>query len=176
MQQQGLTIWFTGLSGAGKTTIGEAVKKKLLNLGYKVTLLDGDAMRQTLCKDLGFSKADREENIRRIGSLAKSLTLQGEIVLVCAIAPYRNHREALKQQINNFIEVYVNAPLALCERRDVKGLYQKARSGEINNFTGIDDPYEEPLAPDIECKTDCETICHCVNKVIIKMQHVLRSC
>jgi adenylylsulfate kinase len=107
MPQQGFTIWFTGLSGAGKTTIGKAVEWELLNLGYKVTLLDGDVMRQTLCKDLGFSKADREENIRRIGSLAKSLTLQGEIVLVCAIAPYRSHREALKQQINNFIEVDV---------------------------------------------------------------------
>lgn len=169
MQQQGMTIWFTGLSGAGKTTIGKAVEQELLHLGYSVTLLDGDVLRQTLCRDLGFCKADREENIRRIGSLAQSLTLQGEIVLVCAIAPYRNQREALKQQIVNFIEVYVNTPLTLCEQRDVKGLYKKARCGEITNFTGIDDPYEAPLNPDIECKTDCETLRECVNKVMVKM-------
>jgi adenylylsulfate kinase len=186
MQQQGMTIWFTGLSGAGKTTIGKAVEQELLHLGYSVTLLDGDILRQTLCQDLGFSKADREENIRRIGSLAQNLTLQGEIVLVCAIpssfaqrllrrlvakgiAPYRHHREALKQQITNFIEVYVNTPIEICEQRDVKGLYKKARCGEITNFTGIDDPYEPPLNPDIECKTDCETLRECVNKVMVKM-------
>lgn len=120
MQQQGTTIWFTGLSSAGKTTIGKAVEQELIHLGYSVTLLDGDVLRQTLCRDLGFSKSDREENIRRIGSLAQSLTLQGEIVLVCAIAPYRNQRETLKKQIINFIEVYVNTPLEICERRDVK--------------------------------------------------------
>ncbi len=168
MQQQGTTIWFTGLSSAGKTTIGKAVEQELIHLGYSVTLLDGDVLRQTLCRDLGFSKSDREENIRRIGSLAQSLTLQGEIVLVCAIAPYRNQRETLKKQIINFIEVYVNTPLEICERRDVKGLYKKARCGEITNFTGIDDPYEPPLNPDIECKTDCETFRECVNKVMQK--------
>ena len=169
MQQQGMTIWFTGLSGAGKTTIGKAVEQELLHLGYRVTLLDGDILRQTLCQDLGFSKADREENICRIGSLAQNLTLQGEIVLDCAIAPYRHQREALKQQITNFIEVYVNTPIEICEQRDVKGLYKKARCGEITNFTGIEDPYEPPLNPDIKCKTDCETLRECVNKVMVKM-------
>ncbi len=176
MQQQGLTIWFTGLSGAGKTTIGKAVEQELINLNYKVTLLDGDVIRQTLCQDLGFSKADRQENIRRIGCLAKRLTLQGEIVLVSAIAPYRNQRETLKQEIINFIEVYVNAPLTLCEQRDVKGLYKKARSGEITHFTGIDDPYEPPIKADVECKTDCETVCESVNKVMTKIHSLLFHC
>lgn len=172
-QQRGVTIWFTGLSGAGKTTIGQAVEKELRSLGYNVTMLDGDTMRQTLCKDLGFSKADREENTRRIGEVASRLTSQGAIVLVCVISPYRSQRAAIRQYIEDFIEVYVNAPLSVCEQRDVKGLYKKARTGEIQHFTGINDPYEPPLHPDIECKTDCETIAESAAKVIAKIRFVV---
>jgi adenylylsulfate kinase len=168
-QHQGVTIWLTGLSGAGKTTIGKAIEKELSNYNQKVTLLDGDILRQTLCKGLGFSKSDREENIHRIASLADSLTSEGYIAVVCVISPYRAQREILKQQIKNFIEVYVNAPLAVCEERDVKGLYKKARSGEIKNFTGIDDPYEPPLNPDVECRTDCESVNESVNKILGKL-------
>lgn len=111
-------------------------------------------MRQTLCKELSFSKSDRLENIRPIGFLAHNLTFAGAYVLVCAISPYRTQREAMRQQIVNFIEVYIHAPLCICEQRDVKGLYKKAGSGEIKNFTGIDDPYELPLNPKVKCKTD----------------------
>ncbi|OUL18125.1 adenylyl-sulfate kinase [Nostoc sp. RF31YmG] len=169
---QGLTIWLTGLSGAGKTTIGKAIVEELLYQNQKVSLLDGDNLRQTLCKGLGFSSSDREENIRRIGCLADSLTREGNIAIVCVISPYRNQREKLKQKIIPFMEVYVNAPLAVCEKRDVKGLYKKAHSGEIINFTGIDDPYEYPLNPDVECKTDCETIDECVNKILTKAKNL----
>lgn len=171
-KQRGVTIWFTGLSGAGKTTIGQAVEKELRSLGYKVTMLDGDTMRQTLCKDLGFSKADREENVRRIGEVASRLTSQGAIALVCVISPYRSQRAAMRQYIGDFIEVYVNAPLSVCEQRDMKGLYKKARAGEIQHFTGINDPYEPPLHPDIECKTDCETIVESATKVLAKIRNL----
>lgn len=171
-KHQGLTIWLTGLSGAGKTTIGKAIVEKLSNQHQKVSLLDGDILRQTLCKGLGFSRSDREENIRRIAGLADSLTREGNIVIVSVISPYRSQREKLKQQISPFIEVYVNAPLAVCEQRDVKGLYKKARCGEITNFTGIDDPYEPPLHPDIECKTDCETVNECVKKILNKAKNL----
>lgn len=172
IQHCGVTIWFTGLSGAGKTTIGQAVAKELRSLGYNVTLLDGDDLRQSLCKDLGFSKADREENIRRIGTIATDLTNRGAIAIVCIISPYRSQREAMRQHITHFIEVYVNAPLSVCEQRDVKGLYKKARAGEIQNFTGIDDPYEPPLHPDVECKTDCESVVQSAAKVLAKVKEL----
>src|SRR4028118_170060 len=124
MEQRGVTVWFTGLSGAGKTTISRAVENKLRERGYLVEVLDGDIVRENLTKGLGFSKEDRDENIRRIGFVAHLLTRNGVIVLVSAISPYRDGREKVRQQIGNFIEVYVNAPLAICEQRDVKGLYK----------------------------------------------------
>lgn len=164
--QAGLTVWFTGLSGAGKTTISQAVYQTLHSQGYKVELLDGDLIRQTLTKGLGFSRADREENIRRIGFVAHLLTRNGVIVLVSAISPYRAMRQQVRQQIGAFLEVYVNAPLVTCEQRDVKGLYQRARAGEIPHFTGIDDPYEPPLAAEVICQTDQETIDQSVAKVM----------
>lgn len=172
MKQHGIAIWFTGLSGAGKTTIGQAMEKELRSQGYNITLLDGDDLRQSLCKDLGFSKAEREENIRRIGTIAYNLTSQGAIALVCVISPYRSQREAMRQHIVNFLEVYVNAPLSVCEKRDVKELYKKARAGEIQHFTGIDDPYEPPLHPDVECKTDCETVAESAAKVLAKIREL----
>jgi adenylylsulfate kinase len=174
MQQSGVTVWFTGLSGAGKTTICKAVEQKLLEQGYKVEVLDGDIVRQNLTKGLGFSKEDRDENIRRIGFVAQLLTRNGVIVLVAAISPYRDVRNEVRQKIGNFIEVYVNAPLDVCEQRDVKGLYQKARSGQIKNFTGIDDPYEAPTHPEVECKTAHENLDESVTKVLEAIFEVIR--
>lgn len=155
--QRGVTVWFTGLSGAGKTTIRMIVEQALRAQGYKVEVLDGDIVRQNLTKGLGFSKADRDENIRRIGFVAHLLTRNDVIVLVSAISPYRDIREEVRSKIGNFVEVYVNAPIEVCEQRDVKGLYKKARAGEIKQFTGIDDPYEPPSRPEVECHTDRET-------------------
>jgi len=165
MAQRGVTIWLTGLSGAGKTTITQALEKKLLERGYGIEVLDGDVVRTNLTKGLGFSKEDRDENIRRIGFVANLLTRHGVIVLVSAISPYREIREEVRGKIGAFVEVFVNAPLSVCEGRDVKGLYQKARSGEIKGFTGIDDPYEPPANPEVECRTDLEELEESVDKV-----------
>ena len=156
--QRGLTVWFTGLSGAGKTTLSQALERQLAAGGYPVESLDGDVVRQRLSKGLGFSKADRDENIRRIGFVAELLTRHGVVVLVSAISPYREVRDEVRRQIGRFVEVYVNAPLEICEQRDQKGLYKRARAGELRGFTGIDDPYEPPLNPEVECHTDPETI------------------
>ncbi len=165
IEQKGVTIWFTGLSGAGKTTISEQVAIKLKEQGYKLEVLDGDIVRTNLTKGLGFSKEDRDENIRRIGFVSNLLTRNGVIVIVSAISPYRDIREEVRGKIGNFVEVFVNAPLNVCEDRDVKGLYKKARSGEIKMFTGVSDPYEAPLNPEIECRTDLEELEESVNKV-----------
>lgn len=166
MQQHGVTVWFTGLSGAGKTTICRAVEQELRSRALKLEVLDGDIVRENLTKGLGFSKEDRDENIRRIGFVSNLLTRNGVIVLVSAISPYRAVREEVRQQIGDFIEVHVSAPLNVCEERDVKGLYRRARAGEIKNFTGIDDPYEAPLNPEVECKTHEETLQQSVDKVL----------
>ena len=168
-QQRGVTVWLTGLSGAGKTTISCKVESKLRAYGYKVEVLDGDVVRQNLTKGLGFSQEDREENIRRIGFVAELLTRNQIIVIVSVISPYREIRQEMRHRIGNFIEVYVNAPIEVCELRDVKGLYKKARSGEIKNFTGIDDPYEPPLNPEVECRTDIENLDASVAKVLAKL-------
>lgn len=168
-QYQGVTIWLTGLSGAGKSTICELLETELRSRAYKVEALDGDVVRQNLSKGLTFSKEDRDENIRRIGFVSHLLTRNNVIVLVSAISPYRAIRAEVKARIGDFIEVYVNAPLAVCEQRDVKGLYKRARAGEIKNFTGIDDVYECPLAPDVECQTDRESIAESVDKILMKL-------
>ena len=172
MNQRGVTVWFTGLSGAGKTTISKAVAEKLRSQGKKLEILDGDVVRENLTKGLGFSKADRDENVRRIGFVSHLLTRNGAIVLVSAISPYREIREEVKQKIGDFVEVYVNAPLAVCEDRDVKGLYKRARAGEIKNFTGISDPYEAPLNPTIECRTDLEELEESVAKIFNKLEEL----
>ncbi|MEB3219551.1 MAG: adenylyl-sulfate kinase [Nostocales cyanobacterium 94392] len=172
MNQRGVTVWFTGLSGAGKTTITKAVAEKLRSQGDKLEILDGDVIRENLTKGLGFSKADRDENIRRIGFVSHLLTRNGVIVLVSAISPYREIREEVKEKIGDFVEVYVNAPLTVCEERDVKGLYKRARAGEIKNFTGIDDPYEAPLNPTIECRTDLEELEESVAKILNKLEEL----
>lgn len=162
----GLTVWFTGLSSAGKSTISRAVCDALGRDGAPVELLDGDEIRRSLSKGLGFSKEDRDENIRRIGYVAELLTRHGVIVVVAAISPYRAVRNEVRSRIGRFVEVYVNAPLAVVERRDVKGIYRKRRAGEIRGVTGIDDPYEPPLSAEVECQTDVESVEECVAKVL----------
>lgn len=144
-------IWFTGYSGAGKSSLASVVEKHLMKMGLQTSLLDGDIVRTGLCKDLSFSKNDREENIRRVGHMAHQLMDDGMIVLCAFISPFRESREKVRNLFNDgkFIEVFVDTPLAICEQRDVKGLYQKARTQEIKEFTGIDSPYEKPLQPDI---------------------------
>ncbi|MBD2211245.1 adenylyl-sulfate kinase [Calothrix sp. FACHB-156] len=166
MKQQGAILWLTGLSGAGKTTIAHGVAQELQVSNYQVELLDGDIVRTHLSQGLGFSKQDRDTNVRRIGFVANLLSRHGIIAIVAAISPYREVREELKQTTTNFIEIYVQAPLAVCESRDVKGLYAKARAGEIKHFTGISDPYEAPINPDIICQTDNFTVSECVNQVL----------
>jgi adenylylsulfate kinase len=172
MKQRGVTIWFTGLSGAGKTTICRAVENELRAQGYPIEVLDGDVVRENLTKGLGFSKADRDTNIRRIGFVSHLLTRNGVIVLVSAISPYRDVREEVRQTIGDFVEVFVNAPLEVCEERDVKGLYKRARAGEIKQFTGIDDPYEPPLNPEVECRTNEETLEESVGKVFSMLEQL----
>jgi adenylylsulfate kinase len=165
-RKRGMTVWFTGLSGAGKTTICRSVATELLALGLQVEVLDGDVIRHHLCKDLGYSKADRDENIRRIAFVSQLLTRNGTIVLVSAISPYRASREAARRSIGEFLEVYVDTPLAVCELRDPKLLYRQARAGRISGFTGIDDPYEPPLEPEIVCNTAEESTRESASKVV----------
>jgi adenylylsulfate kinase len=171
-EQKGVTIWLTGLSGSGKTTISQAVAIDLKQLGYKVETLDGDVIRQHLSGDLGFSSADRIANIRRIGFVANLLTRNEVIVIVAAIAPYRNIRDEMRLQIGNFIEVFINSPLEVCEGRDPKGLYAKARAGLIQNFTGIDDPYEPPLNPEVLCRTDQESAIESTQRILKKLREL----
>lgn len=163
---KGLIVWMTGLSGAGKTTICQNVYTELLARGIRVEMLDGDVMRQHISQGLGFSKQDREENIRRIGYVSRLLSRNRVVTLVSAISPHRAIRDQVRFQSGNFMEVYVNAPLHICEQRDPKGLYKRARRGEISRFTGIDDPYEPPLFAEIECRTDEESVKESADKVI----------
>jgi adenylyl-sulfate kinase len=167
----GLTVWLTGLSSSGKSTLSRVTYERLWARGYRVELLDGDEVRRFISRDLGFSKEDRDENIRRIGFLAEMLTRNGVIALVSAISPYRAVRDEIRARIPNFVEVYVNAPLNVCEGRDVKGLYRRARSGEIKSFTGIDDPYEPPFTPEVECRTDIETVADSMDKIVAAVEN-----
>jgi adenylylsulfate kinase len=168
--QRGLTVWVTGLSGAGKTTMSEALMNELRGRGLNVELLDGDVIRTNLSKGLGFSKEDRDTNIRRVGFVAHLLTRNGVVCIASVISPYRKIREEIRNRIGNFLEVYVKCPLEICEERDVKGLYAKARAGQIKGFTGIDDPYEEPLAPEVICETSLEEVEDSVAKVLRAME------
>ncbi len=173
--RHGVTVWFTGLSGAGKTTICRAVETELLANGLQVEVIDGDVIRKYLCKDLGFSKSDRDENIRRIAFVAKMLTRNGVVVLVSAISPYRAAREEARRSIGDFVEVFVNTPLEVCELRDAKDLYKKAREGSIHGFTGIDDPYEAPLAAEIVCDTSRQNVREVSAKVVATVMEHLSS-
>jgi bifunctional enzyme CysN/CysC len=171
---RGLTIWFTGLSCSGKTTLAAAVYEKLRAAGLRAELLDGDVIRKHLSKGLGFDRADRDENIRRIGFVADLLTRNGVIAVVAAISPYREVRDAVRCDIGRFVEVFVNAPLETCEQRDTKGLYRLARSGDLPGFTGVDDPYEPPLRPEVECRTDRESVAESVEKILAVVRPLLR--
>jgi adenylyl-sulfate kinase len=154
---QGFTLWFTGLSGAGKSTLSQLVAARLCQHGARVELLDGDIVRTRLSKGLGFTKEDRDENIRRIGFVCELLTRQGVIAIAAAISPYRAIRDELRAAISPFVEVYVTCPLEVLLKRDVKGLYKRALTGEIPHFTGITDPYEPPLEPELTIDSSRET-------------------
>lgn len=168
--ERGVTIWLTGLSGAGKSTITDKLVPYLRQHGKKVEVLDGDVVRTNLSKGLGFSKEDRDTNIRRIGFVSKLLTRNGVAVLVAAISPYREVRDEIRKDIGDFVEIYVQCPIEELTRRDVKGLYLKALRGEIQNFTGVSDPYEEPLHPEVTVHTDSETVDESVAKVVAKLE------
>ncbi|AFZ04775.1 adenylylsulfate kinase [Oscillatoria nigro-viridis PCC 7112] len=170
--EKGFILWFTGLSGSGKTTITKALEPELKARGCKVEILDGDVVRTNLSKGLGFSREDRDTNIRRIGFVANLLSRNGVVAITAAISPYRAIRDEIRGIEPNFVEVYVTAPLEVCESRDVKGLYAKARAGEIKGFTGIDDPYEEPLNPEIICYTERESVEESVKKVLSKLEEL----
>jgi adenylylsulfate kinase len=163
-------LWFTGLPCSGKTTISEIVEKELRERGLNIEVLDGDEVRKNLSKDLGFSKEDRDTHIRRIGFLAKLLSRNGVATLAAFVSPYREIRDFLRSEILNFVEVYVKCSLEACIQRDVKGMYKKAIAGEIKNFTGISDPYEEPLNPEVIVETDKETPEESAQKVLRKLE------
>lgn len=165
VKADGATIWLTGLSGSGKTTIAKALIKKLEERLLNVDYLDGDIVRKSFCADLGFTKEDRDENIRRVSYVAQHVSKYA--LVVCAfISPYRATRAKIRNTTNNYVEVFVDAPLEVCEERDVKGLYALARAGKIENFTGVSDPYEAPESPDVHVRTDLSTVDECVDQII----------
>ena len=170
-------IWFTGLSGSGKSTIANKVESALYKRNIRTYALDGDNIRKGINKDLGFSPGDRSENIRRIGEISKLFIDAGVVVLAAFVSPYKSDREAVKNIVgkNNFVEVYINTSLEECEKRDVKGLYKKARKGEIKDFTGVNAPYEAPESPDIEIKTEQLNIDQSVTKIMDFISHKLND-
>lgn len=172
MERKGFTVWFTGLSGAGKTTIAHRLEAALRERGRKVEVLDGDVVRTRLSKGLGFSKEDRDTNIRRIGFVAHLLSRNGVAVICAAISPYREIRDENRALIGDFVEVYAWCPIDVLQARDVKGLYARALNGEIPNFTGVSDPYEEPLNPEVVVNTDRETVEESLGKVVAKLEEM----
>ena len=158
-------MWLTGMSGAGKSTVSDKLMERFRAGGARVELLDGDVVRTNLSQGLGFSREDRDTNIRRIGFVADLLSRNGVIAVVAAISPYRDTREEVKSRIANFVEVFVDCPIEVLAERDVKGLYKKALAGEVANFTGISDPYEPPLNPDVTIRSDKETVEDSVDRV-----------
>ena len=169
---KGFTLWFTGLPCSGKTTISNIVEKELKERGLNVEALDGDELRKNLSKDLGFSKKDRDTHIRRIGFISKLLSRNGVATLAAFVSPYREVRDHLRSEIENFVEVYVRCPVDECIKRDVKGMYKKALAGEIKNFTGISDPYEEPLSPELVVETDKESPEESAQRVVQKLEQM----
>ncbi len=169
---RGFTIWFTGLSGSGKSTIAQLLETELRERGLPIEVLDGDLVRRHLSQGLGFTKADRDLNIQRIAFVSKLLTRNRVVTLVSAISPYREAREMARKEIGSFVEVYVKCPIDICIKRDIKGLYRKAMEGNIPFFTGISDPYEEPLEPEIILYTDRETPDESVARVIRRLKEL----
>jgi adenylyl-sulfate kinase len=168
----GFTVWFTGLSGAGKTTLSARVAEAIRARGKRVEILDGDVVRTNLSKGLGFSREDRDTNIRRIGFVAKLLTRNDVAVVVAAISPYRAVRDEVRAEIGSFVEVFVRCPVEELIRRDVKGLYERALRGEVAQFTGVSDPYEEPLNPEVVVDTDQETVEQSVGKILAALERL----
>ena len=171
-KHKSVILWFTGLSGAGKSTLAHTVEDKLHNMGCKTFVLDGDNVRHGLCGDLGFTEADRTENIRRIGHVAKLFLEAGVIILTAFISPFKSDRQLVRNLVHpdEFLEIYCNAPVEVCEQRDVKGLYQKARKGLIKDFTGISSPYEAPTNPELIIDTGSESLDSCADQVIQLLQ------
>lgn len=169
---EAFTVWFTGLPSSGKSTLARLLEGELRRRGFKVEVLDGDEVRRYLNPELGFSKKDRDTNIRRIAYVCHLLTRNGVVAIASAISPYREVREEARQLIRRFVEVYVKCPVEVCEQRDVKGLYARARAGEIPNFTGVSDPYEEPLNPEVVVETDQELPEGCIAKIINKLEEM----
>lgn len=169
MENIGFTIWFTGLSGAGKSTLAEAIEQRLYVRGRNVEILDGDIVRTHLSKGLGFSREDRDTNIKRIAFVCKLLTRNGVICISAAIAPYREARLWARKEIGNFVEIYVKCPIEICRQRDVKGLYKLVDEGKIQNFTGINDPYEEPEHPELIVETGKESIEESVDRIFARL-------
>ncbi|MEM2857163.1 MAG: adenylyl-sulfate kinase [Candidatus Nitrosocaldaceae archaeon] len=169
---KGFTIWLTGLSGSGKTTIAKELQKKLLMLGYKAELLDGDEVRRNLSPDLGFSKEDREIHARRVVYISKLLARNGIISIVSLISPYKAFRAYAREELKDFVEVYVKCSIDTCIKRDPKGLYRKALNGEIQDMTGIQDPYEEPVNPEITVDTDRQSVDECVDTILTRLNQL----
>lgn len=169
---KGFTLWFTGMSGAGKSTVSERIYARLKASGARVELLDGDIVRTHLSKGLGFSKEDRDTNVRRIGFVCELLSRNGVIAMAAAISPYRAVRDEVRSQIGNFVEVYVHCPIEVLAERDVKGLYKQALAGTIGNFTGVSDPYEPPLNPEVTIDSSRETIEQSEEKVWSKLREL----
>jgi adenylylsulfate kinase len=165
-------VWFTGLSGAGKSTVAHAVEQRLHGLGCRTFVFDGDNVRFGMCSDLGFSESDRSENIRRIGEMSKLFIEAGIIALTAFISPYQKDRNRVRSLVKegDFLEVYCHCPVEVCEQRDVKGLYAKARAGEIKNFTGVSSPYEPPTTPELVLNTSWQSLQECTDKVIELLQ------
>jgi adenylylsulfate kinase len=172
INQKGVTIWFTGLPSSGKSTIADAVTEELRKRGLKAERLDADIIREHLWKELGYSKEDRDENIRRVAYLSHLLTSNGIAVLASFISPYRELRDYAREKIGDFIEVYVKCPVEICIERDTRGMYKKAMAGEIKNFTGISDPYEEPPNPEVFIRSDKETIKKSVARIMDKLKEL----
>lgn len=170
--ERGFTVWFTGLPCSGKSSIANAVAGELRKRNTSTETLDADVIRKHLWKELGYSKADRDENIRRVGYLAHMLTRNGVAVVASFISPYREARDYARKQIGDFVEVYVKCPVEVCVQRDTKGMYQKALAGEIENFTGVSDPYEEPLTPEVLIESDKELLAESVAKVMAKLREI----
>ena len=169
MKQQGFAVWFTGLPSSGKSTLARMLERELDEAGYAVEVLDGDEVRKRLTKGLGFSKEDRDENIRRIAYVAKLVTRVGGVAITAAISPFIEARDRARAEIGNFVEVYVHCPLHVCMQRDVKGLYAKAVRGEIANFTGISDPYEQPVQAEVTVHTERESREESLRKILEKL-------
>jgi len=165
----GFTIWFTGLSGAGKSTLAEVIERRLKDQGRNVEILDGDIVRTHLSKGLGFSREDRDTNIKRIAFVCGLLTRNGVVCISAAIAPYREAREWARREIGDFVEVYLKCPIEVCRQRDVKGLYKLVDEGKIKNFTGVDDPYEEPENSELVIETDKESVGESVSRIFAKL-------